>query len=151
MIVPVTDFFVNPLQLFPSKLLRVINIYRQKGKKRGYLQYSTMFLLVSGSFSKRKKYFETVILKLNCTFQASGMVSTMSKYQLFKKNINFSTPGFFQNDYISQENKDVTCSPFDMTCVTPRYSSNLDITVPSVSHREQEFMTHLNYVEFLRL
>ena len=54
-IVPVTDFFVkNLLQLFPSKLLGAINIYRQKGKKRGYLQYSTMVLLVSDSFSQRK-------------------------------------------------------------------------------------------------
>ena len=67
----------------------------------------------------KKKYFETVILKLNCTFQTSSMVSTMSKYQLFKKDINFFTPGFSQNDYISQENKDITCSPFDMTCVAP--------------------------------
>ena len=67
----------------------------------------------------KKKYFETVILKLNCTFQTSSMVSTMSKYQLFKKDINFFTPGFYQNYYISQENKDITCSPFDMTCVTP--------------------------------
>ena len=33
MIVPVTDFFVKHLQLFPSKLLGAINIYRQKGKK----------------------------------------------------------------------------------------------------------------------
>ena len=71
------------------------------------------------SFTK-KKYFETVILKLNCTFQTSSMVSTMSKYQLFKKDINFFTPGFSQNDYISQANKDITCSPFDMTCVTHR-------------------------------
>ena len=118
-IVHVTDFFVKTLQLFPSKLLGAINIYRQKGQKRGYLQYSTMVLLVSGSFSQRKKYFETVILKLNCTFQTSSMVSTMSKYQLFKKDINFFTPGFSQNDYISQENKDITCSPFDMTYVTP--------------------------------
>ena len=54
MIVPVTDFFVKTLQLFPSKLLGTINIYRQKGQKRGYLQYSTMVLLVSGSFSQRK-------------------------------------------------------------------------------------------------
>ena len=46
------------------------------------------------------------------------MVSTMSKYQLFKKNINFFTPGFYQNDYISQTNKDITCSPFDITYVT---------------------------------
>ena len=53
-IVPVTDFFVKTLQLFPSKLLGAINIYRQKGTKRGYLQYSTMVLLVSGSFSQRK-------------------------------------------------------------------------------------------------
>ena len=37
MIVPVTDFFVNTLQLFSSQLLGAINIYRQKGKKRGYL------------------------------------------------------------------------------------------------------------------
>ena len=48
------------------------------------------------------------------------MVSTMSKYQLFKKNINFLTPGFSENGYISQANKDITCSPFDMSCVTPR-------------------------------
>ena len=48
------------------------------------------------------------------------MVSTMSKYQLFKKIINFFTPGVFQNDYISQANKDITCSPYDMTYVTPR-------------------------------
>ena len=47
-IVPVTDFFVKPLQLFPSKFLGAINIYRQKGKKRGYLLYSTMVWLVSG-------------------------------------------------------------------------------------------------------
>ena len=47
-------FFVKTLQLFPSKLLGAINIYRQKGQKRGYLQYSTMVLLVSGSFSQRK-------------------------------------------------------------------------------------------------
>ena len=45
---------VKILQLFPSKLLGAINIYRQKGKKRGYLRYSTMVLLVSGSFSQRK-------------------------------------------------------------------------------------------------
>ena len=75
------------------------------------------------------------------------MVSTMSKYQLFKKDINFFTPGFSQNDYISQANKNITCRPFDMTCVTPRYSSKLDKTVPIVSHNEQELMTHLNYVE----
>ena len=62
---------------------------------------------------------ETVILKQNCTFQTSSMVSMMSKYQLFKKDINFFTPGFYQNYYISQENKDITCSPFDMACVTP--------------------------------
>ena len=68
----------------------------------------------------KKKYFETVILKLNCTFQTSSMVSTMSKYQLFKKNINFFTTGFSQNDYISQTKKDITCSPFDMTCLTLR-------------------------------
>ena len=68
----------------------------------------------------KKKYFETVILKLNCTFQTSSMVSTMSKYQIFKKNINSFTPGFSYNDYISQVNKDITCSPFDMTCVTHR-------------------------------
>ena len=53
-IVPVTEFFVNTLQLFPSQLPGAINIYGQKGKKRGYLQYSTMVLLVSGSFSQRK-------------------------------------------------------------------------------------------------
>ena len=57
-IVPVTDFFVKPLQLFPSKLLWAKNIYRQKGKKRGYLQYSTMVLLVSGLFSQRKNIFK---------------------------------------------------------------------------------------------
>ena len=57
-IVPVTDFFVKTFQLFPSKLLGPINIYREKCKKRGYLQYSTMVLLVSGSFSQRKLFFK---------------------------------------------------------------------------------------------
>ena len=118
-IVPVTDYFVKPLHLFPSKFLGAINIYRQKGKKRGYLQYSTVVLQVSGSFSQRKNYFEIVILKLNCFFHTSSMVSTTSKYQLFKKNINFFIPGFSQNDYISKANKEITYSPFDMTCVTP--------------------------------
>ena len=77
------------------------------------------------------------------------MVSTMSKYQLLKKDINFFTPGFSQNDYISQADKDITCSPFDMTYVTPGESSKLDKTVPFVSHREQELMTHLNYLELI--
>ena len=102
----------------PSEIMKKL-IYRQKGKKRGYLQYSTMVLLVSGSFSQRKNILK-VTLKLNCTFQTSSMVSTMFKYQLSKKNINFFTPGFSHNDFISQANKNITCSPFDMTYVAPR-------------------------------
>ena len=85
----------------------------------GYLQFNYGLAGIWFIFTK-KKYFETVILKLNCTFQTSSMVYTMSKYQLFKKNINFFTPGFSQND-ISQANKDITCSsPVDMAYVTPR-------------------------------
>ena len=118
-IVPVTDFFVKTLQLFPSKLLGAINIYRQKGQKTGVSTIFNYGLAGIWFIFTKKKYFETVILKLNCTFQTSSMVFTMSKYQLFKKDINFFTPGFSQNDNISQENKDITCSPFDMTCVTP--------------------------------
>ena len=116
--VPVKYFFVKPLQLISIKLLFAINIYRQKGKK---LQKKFNYGLAGIWFIfTKEKYFETVILKLNCTFQTSSMVSTLSKYRLFKKNINFFTPGFSQNYYISQENKVITCSLFYMTFVTPR-------------------------------
>ena len=73
MIVPVTDFFVKTLQLFPSKLLGAINIYRQKGEKRGYLKYSTMVLLVFGSFSQRKNILKQTQAKLYFSNEQHGI------------------------------------------------------------------------------
>ena len=95
-IVPVTDFFVKTLQLLPSKLLGAINIYRQKGQKRGYLQYSTMVLLVSGSFSQRKKYFETVILKQIVLFKRAAWYPRCLNTNYLRKILTFSPPDFLK-------------------------------------------------------
>ena len=53
--------------------------------------------------------------KLNCIFQTRSMVSTTSKYYLFKKYINLFTPALSKNDCILQENTDISYSLFDIT------------------------------------
>ena len=112
-------FFCKSFAAISIKIARRNKYLQTERQKTGVSTIFNYGLACIWFVFTKKKYFETVILKLNCTFQTSSMVSTMSKYQLFKKNINFLTPGFSENGYISKANKDITCSPFDMSCVTP--------------------------------
>ena len=86
-------------------------------QKRGYLQYSTMVNAGIWFIFTKKKYFETVIRRtLNCTFQTSSMVSTMSKYQfIYRKILTFSPPDFLKMTIFRKKISQITCSPFDMT------------------------------------
>ena len=77
-------------------MLGAIIIYRHKGKKRGYLQYSIMVLLVSGSFSQRKNILKqlysawyprclnTNYLRKILTFSPPDFLK-MTIFRLFKK------------------------------------------------------------------
>ena len=63
-IVPVTDFFCKTFAAISIQI--AINIYRQKGKKTGVSTIFNCGLAGIWFIFTKKKYFETVILTLNC-------------------------------------------------------------------------------------